>query len=914
MARVSDRILGLAGRLGPEERPDVAGAFLTLFGFTAGHALLETARDALFLARLPAARLPWVYLAIAVLALVLVEQQSKILRRFSSRNELAGWLVFAAIVTFSFWLVGRWAGSWYYYALYVWTGVLATLMLVRFWTQMSGLFTVTQAKRVYALVGTGSVLGAIVGTGLARLLADAFPARDLLLAAAGAFLLAAPGTRFLGRGAATQPNVSRGAGPARQLTRVVRLIWSRKYLQRVAVMILVAAVTFTLVDFIFKSAVDRAVEPQRLGSFFATVYLTLNLLSLLVQILLVGWLIRRLGVNRALAFVPALLILGALGVASGGGLVAALILKGADGSLRHSLFRTGAELFFVPLPLDLRVRVKPVIDILGQRGGQALASLIILALLALTSREAAFAALAGVLATVWLFLVLDLRRHYLDVFRESLTEEVARARWQLPELDVVSLEALLGSLSDEDDRRVLTALEILAAHEKLAAVPGFVLHHASPRVVIRALELFTEAGRTDVLTAGEWLRAHPDPEVRRAFLRAVAALAPVEASLSEGLEDPSPAVRATAVAGLAGVDSTRLGELAPKLDAIARNGTTAERVALAQAAQAIASPVLEDALNTLLHDEDVVVRREAVRAAGRVKSERFVSLLTQLLSERSQRDEARNALVRIGATAFERLAKDLREPGVPLTIRRHIPAVIAAFGTTTAADVLVVQLHVETDGMVRFKILQALGRLRRRQPGIPLDVVGLRRIQAETLRLAFRLLGWRRALEREMGRTPAMRTPEGDLLVALLRDKQDHALERLFRTLNLETRNDDFFRIYRGLQSEAPQSRANSRELLEHLVPRRSRIELMPLIEDLYGQPSEAVSIAEPAQASVTDVLRDLLDSPTETLSSLAAAYVAAAGLHELREVVEARVPLSPGHATVLATARATLAEDQSTR
>src|SRR5256712_10490270 len=52
----------------PEERPGVTAAFLTLFGILAGHTLLETARDALFLARLPPSQLPWVYLAMAVVA------------------------------------------------------------------------------------------------------------------------------------------------------------------------------------------------------------------------------------------------------------------------------------------------------------------------------------------------------------------------------------------------------------------------------------------------------------------------------------------------------------------------------------------------------------------------------------------------------------------------------------------------------------------------------------------------------------------------------------------------------------------------------------------------------------------------------------------------------------------------------
>jgi len=50
------------------ERRDTWAAFLTLFALIASHALLETARDALFLSRIAASHLPWMFLAIALLS------------------------------------------------------------------------------------------------------------------------------------------------------------------------------------------------------------------------------------------------------------------------------------------------------------------------------------------------------------------------------------------------------------------------------------------------------------------------------------------------------------------------------------------------------------------------------------------------------------------------------------------------------------------------------------------------------------------------------------------------------------------------------------------------------------------------------------------------------------------------------
>ena len=56
----------------PEEYRNCIGGFITLFGIMAAHSLMEIARDALFLATLPATKLPAIYMGIAVLSLAAV--------------------------------------------------------------------------------------------------------------------------------------------------------------------------------------------------------------------------------------------------------------------------------------------------------------------------------------------------------------------------------------------------------------------------------------------------------------------------------------------------------------------------------------------------------------------------------------------------------------------------------------------------------------------------------------------------------------------------------------------------------------------------------------------------------------------------------------------------------------------------
>ncbi len=896
----STRVLGSIAGIRPEERRHALGAFLTLFGFLAGHALLETARDALFLASWPASQLPWVYLAIAVFALLLTQSRPRFIGRISTRNELSAWLVFSAAVTFGFWLIAGWAGGWVYYALYTWSGVLATLVVVRFWTVLGNLFTVTQAKRLFAVIGSGSVLGAIVGSGAARVLTEQVAARHIVLSAAIVFLLSSLGPSLLGRDHAAPAGPRQRWDPAA----LGRFVWSRPYLRRVGVLILISTITVTLVDFVFKSAVARHVPDEQLAEFFSSVYFGLNLVSLFVQVFVVRWLLRRMGVNLVQAVMPALLLVSGLGFVVGGGLLAALILKSADGSLRYSLYRTGTELLFVPLSVDVRGRVKAFIDVLGQRGGQALASLLILGTLAVTTRETVFVASAGISAAVWLVLALDLRKHYLDVFRETLSRDITETRIEFPALDLASLETLLATLNEPDDRRIVAALDLLAAQEKVRVIPALILYHPSSRVVVHALDLFLRSGRTDFLPIVTRLLGHADPEVVAAGLRVLSVLTPDERTLRRHLGHVAPEVQATALVGL--VAGGWLGGEAARdeLLAAAEAGSVEAGVALARAIRHQPAAVFDAVLVRLASAPEAAVRLEAVRAMREVRSPNFVASLIALQAERALRDDARAALVALGPIALSRLAAALRDGTIAHDVRRHVPGAIAAFGSAQAAEIMVQRLPVEPDGMIRYKLIQALGRLRSEHPGVPISGTILHQSITQTLSAGFSLLRWRQAIEHGAVSHAARQTAVHDVIVTLLRDKQGHALDRLLRLLALQTNNDDFARINRGLQSDRRETRAGSRELVEHLVLPPLRERVLELVDDLYDA-APAHRDSSPASVDAYDgVLRELIQSGNESLSSLAAWHAAELELRHLSPHLAPRSEFSPLHEEVLRHAR----------
>ncbi|HMB67943.1 MAG TPA: Npt1/Npt2 family nucleotide transporter, partial [bacterium] len=389
----------------PGEGRDTAGAFFTLFGLMTGHALLETARDALFLAKISPVRLPLVYLAIAGLA-VAISATARAGRR-PARSSLGIWIAGGAAVTLGFWALTATAGDWSLYALYVWSGLLSTLLVVRFWLLAGDLFTVSQAKRLFALIGTGSILGAVAGSAAAQAIALELEPRQMLLAAAAALFATAAAPGLMRRapedpaaagaaaggqspGGAGSAAGSAGAGggvaPSRRdlredgLFSTLRLIRGHAYVRRMALLVLVSTVALTFADLVFKATVATSVSHDQLAWVFAFIYMVVNILSLIVQLVFVGWATRNLSIDRVLAFLPALLLIGSGWFLAGGGLLAAMALKGVDGTLRHSLHRTASEVLSLPLPAELRKRLKAFIDVVGQRGGQALASLAFLAL------------------------------------------------------------------------------------------------------------------------------------------------------------------------------------------------------------------------------------------------------------------------------------------------------------------------------------------------------------------------------------------------------------------------------------------------------------------------------------------------------------------------------------------------------
>jgi HEAT repeat protein len=872
----------------PGERRKTYGAFLVLFGIMAGHALLETARDALFLAALPATRLAWVYLSVAAISVLLFALQSRDAGR-ARRERLATWLLAAAAVNCVFWLLIVRPGTWMLYALYTWSGVLATLLVVRFWTLVGDLFgTVGAAKRLYGPIVAGSVLGAIFGSSVARVMTSSLEPRHLLLAAAAMFALTALGPVLLLPSASLAER--RVAQP--DLKQPLATIWSRPFLRRIGAIVLLSSVTLTLVDFLFKSSVARNVSPSEYGTFFSSAYLVLNVLSSLAQLFLVGRVMQTSRIHRVHAVLPGLVLAGTLGFVAGGGLIAALVLKGFDGILRHSLHRTATELLYVPLSAELRNRLRGLFDSLGQRGGQVIASVLILVAGALGPAEPLLGVAVLALSVLWTRVAWTLEAHYLGVFRATLGDVATNTRFDFPELDLASLETLMSSLSSSNDDEVIAALDVLASQERTHLVPALILYHPSSPVVIKALELFTAAGREDILGIMQRLLEHSDPEVRAATLRSHAWIAAPNPELYQRcLTDSSPIVRATCLIGLISYttpDKTANARVA--LDRLATSGTPQEKLAVARAIRYSPGAGYERILLQLAESTDDRVRLAVARAMRELRNPRFIPKLLEMLPSRALRPEVRATLLSIGAEALDKLEEVLRDPWFDSAIRLHVPRTIMLFEPEHAGALLVRQLDREKDGSVGYRILRALGKLRRQSPHLPLDDAIIRKTLEKTLHNVFELMDWKLQLAEGTRANPARSTPVHALIVSLLEHKELLAMERLFRLVGLLRPEEDVRTLYRGWRDASPTARDSSRELLQHLLETPLRDPVQALVDDVDD--SAKLARAGPyygrTRASYRKLMETLLEKGGVGMRCLVVYHVGEMQMHELRGALEA--------------------------
>lgn len=852
-------------------------AAATLFGLLAAHTLLEVARDSLFLTRLPAAQLPFAYLSIAVVAAIGAGVDRRLPERFA-RHLPRMTLLFGALVGGAFFVVFDTGWEYTPHAFYVCTGMVATLAVAQFWRLLTELFTVAEAKRLYTRVAAVGSLGAMAGAASAELALRFIDARGLLLIGAAVYVLTAVVPHaWLSNAVPYRPQPSRPSLVPERIS-----VRSGTYLKQLLVLLALAATTATLVDYVFKATVDAVVTDADIPRFLSRFHFGLNFLSVVVQLAIAPRIFRARGMTRGLVILPLLVLFGAAFTFTFGGLAAVVLLRGSDGALRNSLYRSAVELLYFPLARSVRNRFKALVDAVGHRSGQTLGSLAILAVTYAGLGPRELAAAVGALALASLALSLTMRSGYVALFREHLRAGTLETHASVPELDLQSLEHLIASLNSEDEEEVLASLKLLDDYDRARLVPAMLLLHPSPRVAIRVLEVFERSGRRDFGPLGRRLLDHPHPDVQDAATRALAGLLPpLELRAVLGAHPETAGVLVSLIARNLDLD----GSAARELERMIAEGARHARLSIVRAVRVQRAASLGPTLHRFVDHAaaDPELRRELAQAFEALGDRSAIPTLIRWLGPRRARAEARAALVAIGA--FEALDQALADESLPRALRAHLPRTIAHFRDERAARALLMHLEHERDGWIHYKILRALRGLRDALPDLHISEQRLSRQIREALQRATHALSRRMTVRELQRRDPSLLTRGGELLEPILREKEAEAIDRVVRLVCLIDGAAGAAAVRRALRSGDARLRAESRELLVHAarLPAISNA-VAALLEEAADETRladalEALGLASSAPRTYDELLEALMDDPSEAVRAIAAHHAAEIGV-----------------------------------
>lgn len=401
------------------ERAEVVtalGAFLTFALVLGGYYLIRPVRENVSAEATADQRQLW-FLLVFVVMLAAVPVFGWIVARIPRRAVLPGIYALFVALMLVFWAglgspagdggssrdAGALGG-----AFFVFASVFNLFVVSLFWILMSDIYDSDQAKRLYGFIAAGGTAGAVLGPFTANALVPIVGGANLLLIAAVVLLAAAALSVWLRTtvAAGAQKNGTATDEPPtlRTLLSGAERVLRDSYLLRIALYVLLANLLSTffyleqsrLAGETIKDATARV-------QFFAERDLITSVLTVLVQVLVTGRVMSRLGVGAAASVLPAITIAGLAIYAAIPELHVVAAIMVAERVAAFALSNPSTKVLYTAVDADERYKAQNFIDTVVYRGGDALSGAVFNGLTKSMGWPLAAVALVSIpLAGVWL--------------------------------------------------------------------------------------------------------------------------------------------------------------------------------------------------------------------------------------------------------------------------------------------------------------------------------------------------------------------------------------------------------------------------------------------------------------------------------------------------------------------------------
>src|SRR5216117_3276929 len=352
--------------------------FVLFFVVLAGYYVIRPIRDNIGATQFE--NLWWMFTVVLVAMIVANALFSMIVARMSRRRFIQIAYRFFILNLIIFFVLMQYMPPgkqpWVDGCFFVWVSVFNLFATAVFWGFMTDIFTNEQGKRLFGFIAVGGSLGGMLGPLITASLVHRVSTGVLLLICAGMLEIAAQSIRFFP--AEFRPSDSKSAEDAAAAEKPiggkfwdgVTHICKSPYLFGLFLFILLYTLTSTWTYF-QQSELTKVgiVDKAARTAFFAKLDLSVNTLTLLLQIFLTGRLMKFLGVTVTLLFMPVLSLFGFAAMGLVPVLIVLALFQVARRASTFAFMRPAREVLFTVLRREDKYKAKSFIDTFGYRCG-----------------------------------------------------------------------------------------------------------------------------------------------------------------------------------------------------------------------------------------------------------------------------------------------------------------------------------------------------------------------------------------------------------------------------------------------------------------------------------------------------------------------------------------------------------------
>jgi hypothetical protein len=388
-------------------------ALIVVASFVAGKA----ARDAILLTNFDVTTLP-IFVALAAgISLPIILASGRLMTRYGPARTMPALNAISAVLAVVEWLLLEHFPRPIAVAVFFHFATSGAVLTSGFWSIVNERFDVRSAKRHIGRIGIGATCGGIVGGLIAERTAVHLAPDKILLVLAVLQLACAVMLYLFGGPAERSPIVANPQGT----WAAFRVVTRSRLLRNLGGIVVLGAIAGVALDYVFKADIVALSSQGDLLRWLAIFYTVTNVVTSIVQAVLCGPLIARLGVPRSVATLPITVTVFGIAAIAVPIPMAATIARAAELVTRNSIYRAGYELLYAPLPEDDKRMTKVVLDVGGDRLGDVLGAQLV-GTIVFAMAEPRLWLLVATVATGALAMILATRlpRGYTEALEDSL--------------------------------------------------------------------------------------------------------------------------------------------------------------------------------------------------------------------------------------------------------------------------------------------------------------------------------------------------------------------------------------------------------------------------------------------------------------------------------------------------------------